>query len=89
MGRGRYNIDRQGDDCRRTAPVQAPQDLVTAALEQAWFYQDDKPEYWPEMKIKVPLEYWIKLHGLKILNNQEVSRSIYLALEKYFQKVGV
>jgi DNA-binding protein Fis len=38
-----------------------------------------------EIKVKIPLDYHIKLHTLKVLKGQSISDTVERALEKYFQ----
>ena len=54
-------------------------------LVDKWIYGEQKAgNELKEMKVKVPLEYHIKLHGLKLLSNQSISKSVECALAKYF-----
>lgn len=53
-----------------------------------WLYGEKKDGLeLKEMKVKVPIEFHIKLHGLKLLKNQSISRSVELALSKYFTEL--
>lgn len=57
-------------------------------LVDKWLYGENKQgNELKEMKVKVPLEYHIKLHGLKLLNNQSISKSVEMALRKYFDEL--
>lgn len=57
-------------------------------LVDKWLYGENKQgSELKEMKVKVPLEYHIKLHGLKLLNNQSISKSVEMALRKYFDEL--
>ena len=57
-------------------------------LVDKWLYGEKKQgNDLKEMKVKVPLEYHIKLHGLKLLNNQSISKSVEQALRKYFAEL--
>jgi hypothetical protein len=57
-------------------------------LVDKWLYGEKKQgNELKEMKVKVPLEYHIKLHGLKLLNNQSISKSVEMALRKYFAEL--
>ena len=37
-----------------------------------------------EIKVKIPLDFHIKLHTLKVLKGQSISDTVELALQKYF-----
>lgn len=37
-----------------------------------------------EIKVKIPLDYHIKLHTLKVLKGQSISDTVERALQKYF-----
>lgn len=39
-----------------------------------------------EIKVKIPVNYHIKLHTLKVLKGQSISDTVELALEKYFSR---
>lgn len=57
-------------------------------LVDKWLYGEKKAgNELKEMKVKVPLEYHIKLHGLKLLSNQSISKSVESALKKYFMEL--
>ncbi|MBW3581510.1 MAG: hypothetical protein KY455_00275 [Euryarchaeota archaeon] len=57
-------------------------------LVDKWLYGEKKTgNELKEMKVKVPLEYHIKLHGLKLLSNQSISKSVETALQKYFAEL--
>ena len=57
-------------------------------LVDKWIYGEKKAgNELKEMKVKVPLEYHIKLHGLKLLSNQSISKSVEHALQKYFKEL--
>ena len=57
-------------------------------LVDKWLYGEKKHgNELKEMKVKVPLEFHIKLHGLKLLNNQSISKSVEKALKKYFAEL--
>ena len=42
-----------------------------------------------EIKVKIPLEFHIKLHTLKVLKGQSISDTVELALGRYFQALTV
>ncbi len=42
-----------------------------------------------EVKVKLPVEQLVKLHGLKILQGKTISESISGALERYLRDQGV
>lgn len=62
--------------------------------EHAWIYgplpeeegSDPEPVEVAEMKVKVPAIMHIKLHGLKVLTGQSISKSVQEALWLYFEK---
>lgn len=37
-----------------------------------------------EIKVRIPLDYHIKLHTLKVLKGQSISDTVEIALAKYF-----
>lgn len=37
-----------------------------------------------EIKVRIPLDYHIKLHTLKVLKGQSISDTVEIALQKYF-----
>ncbi|HWG90292.1 MAG TPA: hypothetical protein VNZ52_05515 [Candidatus Thermoplasmatota archaeon] len=37
-----------------------------------------------EIKVKIPLDFHVKLHTLKVLKGQSISDTVELALQKYF-----
>lgn len=37
-----------------------------------------------EIKVKIPVNYHIKLHTLKVLKGQSISDTVEIALQKYF-----
>jgi hypothetical protein len=37
-----------------------------------------------EIKVKIPVEYHVKLHTLKVLKGQEISTTVESALTRYF-----
>ncbi len=37
-----------------------------------------------EIKVKIPVEYHVKLHTLKVLKGQEISSTVESALTRYF-----
>lgn len=39
-----------------------------------------------EIKVKIPLDFHIKLHTLKVLKGQSISDTVELALQKYFNE---
>jgi hypothetical protein len=41
-----------------------------------------------EIKVKIPVDYHIKLHTLKVLKGQSISDTVELALQKYFSEFG-
>lgn len=41
-----------------------------------------------EIKVKIPLDFHIKLHTLKVLKGQSISDTVELALKKYFTEFG-
>ena len=45
--------------------------------------QDEK-----EIKVKIPLEFHIKLHTLKVLKGQSISTTVEEALTRYFQQLS-
>lgn len=83
----RPKIRRDADVCR-LGEDQVDVELVDAALRHAWFYrQEIRPDHeLVEMKVKIPLELHIKLHGVRILIGQSISKSAEIALERYFQR---
>lgn len=38
-----------------------------------------------EIKVKIPVNYHIKLHTLKVLKGQSISDTVEIALAKYFE----
>jgi hypothetical protein len=38
-----------------------------------------------EIKVKIPVNYHIKLHTLKVLKGQSISDTVEIALQKYFE----
>ncbi|MHB8605946.1 MAG: hypothetical protein ACYDCK_11895 [Thermoplasmatota archaeon] len=38
-----------------------------------------------EIKVRIPLDYHIKLHTLKVLKGQSISDTVEIALRNYFQ----
>lgn len=47
--------------------------------------QNGRLETGKEIKVKIPVNYHIKLHTLKVLKGQSISDTVEIALEKYFQ----
>jgi DNA-binding protein Fis len=45
--------------------------------------QDEK-----EIKVKIPLEFHIKLHTLKVLKGQSISDTVEFALTRYFKQLS-
>lgn len=41
-----------------------------------------------EIKVKIPLEFHIKLHTLKVLKGQSISSTVEHALTNYFEKLS-
>ncbi len=41
-----------------------------------------------EIKVKIPLDYHVKLHTLKVLKGQSISDTVESALQKYFNEFG-
>lgn len=41
-----------------------------------------------EIKVKIPVDFHIKLHTLKVLRGQNISTSVEIALERYFREHG-
>lgn len=41
-----------------------------------------------EIKVKIPLDFHVKLHTLKVLKGQSISDTVELALQKYFNDFG-
>ncbi|HVL48323.1 MAG TPA: hypothetical protein VM889_07190 [Candidatus Thermoplasmatota archaeon] len=41
-----------------------------------------------EIKVKIPVDYHIKLHTLKVLKGQSISDTVEIALQKYFKDFG-
>jgi hypothetical protein len=46
----------------------------------------DDAEPLKEVKVKIPLEYHVKLHSMKVLTGQQISDTITEALRSYFLK---
>jgi len=42
-----------------------------------------------EIKVKIPLEFHIKLHTLKVLKGQSISDTVEIALGRYFNQLSV
>lgn len=42
-----------------------------------------------EIKVKIPLEFHIKLHTLKVLKGQSISDTVEIALGRYFSVLTV
>lgn len=42
-----------------------------------------------EIKVKIPLEFHIKLHTLKVLRGQSISNTVEIALGRYFNALSV
>ena len=40
-----------------------------------------------EIKVKIPLDYHIKLHTVKVVRGQNISDTVKLALEGYFNEL--
>ena len=40
-----------------------------------------------EIKVKIPLDYHIKLHTVKVVRGQNISDTVKLALEGYFNEI--
>ncbi len=38
-----------------------------------------------EIKVKIPVDYHIKLHTIKVLRGQTISNSVETALKRYFE----
>ncbi len=41
-----------------------------------------------EIKVKIPIDYHVKLHTLKVLKGQSISDTVEHALQKYFNEFG-
>ncbi|MGQ0537019.1 MAG: hypothetical protein ACT4PT_13230 [Methanobacteriota archaeon] len=41
-----------------------------------------------EIKVKIPVDYHIKLHTLKVLRGQNISETVEIALGKYFSALN-
>jgi DNA-binding protein Fis len=39
-----------------------------------------------EIKVKIPLDFHVKLHTLKVLKGQSISDTVEIALKKYFNE---
>lgn len=57
-------------------------------VDKFLYGQVDNPHKLKELKVKIPLHYHMRLHGLKILGEDSISASVGKALELYFQKLG-
>ena len=44
---------------------------------------DDK-----EIKVRIPLDYHIKLHTVKVVSGTAISDTVKIALENYFQEIA-
>ena len=42
-----------------------------------------------EIKVKIPLDYHIKLHTLKVLKGQNISETVEVALGRYFSSLSM
>lgn len=42
-----------------------------------------------EIKVKIPLDYHVRLHTTKVIDGQSISETVQLALAKYFATIGV
>ena len=40
-----------------------------------------------EIKVKIPLDYHIKLHTVKVVRGQNISDTVKLALQNYFNEL--
>lgn len=50
--------------------------------------QEAKPESGPkELRVKIGVEYHLKLHALKLLRGKRMSEAVEEALEFYFERV--
>ncbi len=41
-----------------------------------------------EIKVKIPLDYHIKLHTVKVVSGVPISDTVKLALESYFEEIN-
>lgn len=57
-------------------------------VDKFLYGQVDNPHKLKELKVKIPLHYHMRLHGLKILGEDSISASVGKVLELYFQKLG-
>jgi hypothetical protein len=57
-------------------------------VDKFLYGQVENPHKLKELKVKIPLHYHMRLHGLKILGEDSISASVGKALELYFQKLG-
>lgn len=52
--------------------------------------QEARPESGPkELRVKIGVEYHLKLHALKLLRGKRMSEAVEEALEHYFERVRV
>ena len=41
-----------------------------------------------EIKVRIPLDYHIKLHTVKVVNGTAISDTVKIALENYFEELS-
>jgi hypothetical protein len=55
------------------------------------FQQKKKPSSMnedKEIKVRIPLDYHIKLHTVKVVSGTAISDTVKVALEKYFEELA-
>ena len=70
-----------------------PSSVPPGATGRWWLRMDDGTTVAPhhrlaegkEIKVKIPLDYHIKLHTLKVLKGQSISDTVEAALARYFE----
>lgn len=48
----------------------------------------EDPKRLKELKVRIPIHYHMRLHGLKILGERSISETVLRALELYFQRLS-
>lgn len=57
--------------------------LIRTGAEKARTLEEAK-----EIKVKIPLDFHIKLHTLKVLKGQSISDTVEMALGRYFTELN-
>lgn len=50
--------------------------------------KNDRLREQKEIKVKIPLDYHVRLHTTKVIEGQSISETVQIALANYFASIG-